>query len=105
MGRRRHNGDLLFFHRMDEDDLPGMEVDSPIGIGAGKAVLQVTLDVKSDGGKLRPDLMVAPCVKRDLKQVVLVACPDELIVEAGDLAALYLFGYATLLLFALLRTM
>jgi len=59
-----------------------MKVNPPAGIGPRRAVFQVPLDVTPDGGKLGPDLVVAPGVQLDLQQVVALQAQKETIREA-----------------------
>ena len=72
---------------MDEAHAAGMQADTAVGIGAGKAILQVALDGAAHLGQLATDLMVAARLQVHLQQAVVVRTGDEPIVQDGLLAA------------------
>ena len=69
---RGDNGYRITCDRVDEFYFTGMKVDSTIIVRPGKSILQIPFDVKTNGCKLRPDLMMTPCVQLYFNQMKLI---------------------------------
>ena len=50
---------------MHKGDVAGMEADAAVGVGARRAVFQISANGETDSGQLAEDLMVASGVQTD----------------------------------------
>lgn len=64
-----------------------MEADAAVWVRTPRTVLEVSLDGEPDGLQLGSDLVVAPGLEDDFKEVVVRRCRDEGVAEAGELGA------------------
>ena len=69
-GQRRSKGYEVTAHGMDELDMAGHQGDTSIGIAALVAILQVATYRTSYRSELHTYLMLSPCLKIDLKEMI-----------------------------------
>ena len=53
---------------MHKGDVAGMEADAAVGVGARRAVFQISANGETDSGQLAADLMVVSGVQTDFYQ-------------------------------------
>ncbi len=73
---------------MEEGDAAGVEGDSAVGVGAGGAVFEVTLDGAAEARELAADLVVTAGEEFDFDEPVAVCFSDLPIVQFGELGIL-----------------
>ena len=61
---------LGVLHGVFEADFVCVKADAAVGVGAGRAVLEVALDGATDIAKLAAYLVVAACQQFDLHKVI-----------------------------------
>ena len=76
---------------MDKGDGPGMKTDSSVPIASCSPIFQITLNVKTNGCQLCPDLMVPPCMKVYFQQMVVVGGRQKSIIQFRYFASIFFY--------------